>query len=779
MSDLEIPKNGFIFGDLKQIIDIKYYKFLFILMKSIFLKQNNLTINSMQASSKLDNWIKTINQKFNKKIEISKKYSLNNLINILNFVKIQNKLYAAEILENILIIIFSFAFETKIENTFGKYIFNNLQKLKDVKNTDFADWFDPKKFNQEQFKEINSKESIKDLLKNDIIMEYKFKGKLSNFQKDNILYNFLIKLYEEKYSNIKFKSKQKFLNYINRERIDFFEEYRNNKKIDDSTTLLGINSFSISSFFKRNTNSFYTTIYNLNYFDEEFGKNINPELRIGVVRTFFISVYIYYQNKHSPLMDYIYSPKTEEEIKKELAVIPFEYDLTGAILDSQYAGIIMAPCRIEPRIQKLILVQNYLKEKGFFELSKVILFNKNIKLVDFHQSAIKSYQIESLNNGLGIFDNYIIEELNISYNYIKEDSDEFLAKILSHLKGLKTINLSTNDLKNGIAPFLIVLKNLYRQKKIKLENLILNKCLLDDISIYELGELLKSKYCKLKTLYLNMNNIPSNIKFLKTLKKNKSLTEIYLNKSNLGNNNSDNIMRIISNTNIEYLYIYKNKFNDFDDCLRMLFRTKLVASTNEKKEQKTKIIRGESSLYNLDLSSNDYFCKNINHIKLFKKIIEETTLYCIDISHILFGNDPNKILNSLYKNKYQDFVLAFRNEMESNKKEYIQIIEEIYTNEVDNEKLKDTKKEKFYETYEKEISDIIKDKNSKFPVFLKERAKKLIIEKREEFFMDNNVKKEELMELQKNLAKYLQYKKSIEDLIILKEKKKQIKLILI
>jgi Ran GTPase-activating protein (RanGAP) involved in mRNA processing and transport len=218
-------------------------------------------------------------------------------------------------------------------------------------------------------------------------------------------------------------------------------------------------------------------------------------------------------------MKYIHESQDKENIKKDLAVIPFAYDLTGAVIESQYAGIIMAPARIEPRMSELIMVQNLLREKGIFELSKVLIFNRKLKLVDYHTSAIKSFQIDSLNKGLGLFDIFNIEELNISYNYMKEDSEDSLANILSHLKGLKTINLSSNDLKNGIASFFIVLNKLYREKKINLENLILNKCLLDDVAFYELGELLKSKYCKLKNLYLNMNNIPSNINFFKKLKK--------------------------------------------------------------------------------------------------------------------------------------------------------------------------------------------------------------------------------------------------------------------
>ena len=38
---------------------------------------------------------------------------------------------------------------------------------------------------------------------------------------------------------------------------------------------------------------------------------------------------------------------------------------------------------------------------------------------------------------------------------------KYLSKILSYLK---TINIFSDDVKNGIAPFFIALKNLYRKK---------------------------------------------------------------------------------------------------------------------------------------------------------------------------------------------------------------------------------------------------------------------------------------------------------------------------
>ena len=763
MTDDDDPKDKYIFDGIKLLIDQNIYKFLFILLKNIFLQTNNSSTLSYEITHKLNEQIKIINENYyknKKEFQISTEYSKENLINILRFVKTQNKLYAAEIVENILIIIFSFAFQTKKENTFGKYIYNNLKKICDIYNNKegFSNWFIKEKFNPQIFYELDS---INEYLKNDVFIIDKLKNRLNKIQLENTLYNFLLEIYIEKYNNLKYRSNNNFLSYINKEKMNFSSEDIDNEK----TTMID-----------KNPTVYDFSIYAINFYDEENGKT--NQMNISITKAFFISVYIYYQNKHSPLMKYIKESKNKEDPTRDLAAIPFSYDLTGAVIEPNYTGIILAPIRIEPRINEIIMVQNILKEKGFIELSKILLFNKYLKIIDFHQIAVKSQEMQTLNNGLGIFDNFTLEELNLSYNYIKDDCEETLAKILSHLKGLKTLNFSSNDLKNGINSLLIVLKDLYRQKKINLENLILNKCALDDVAFYELGELLASKYCKLKNLYLNMNNIPANVceNFLKKLKKNKSLTEIYFNKCNLANRDADNIMRIMSNSNIEYLYLYKNKFTDFDDCLKILYRTKLVLS---KEEKSNNIIRGNSTLYNLDLSNNDYFIKNIDQVKLIEKIINESTLFCIDLSHILYGNDPNKILNSNERNKYQEYVLEFKKSLDEKQKEYINTVEEINSYEVDVKKLNEFKKEEFYDEIEDEIEDIIKDEKSKYPIFLKEQAKKIIIENRELFDKNKEYNNNNLKEIEKNLVDYLSLRRSKEYLLSLKEKKKVKKLIII
>ena len=143
---------------------------------------------------------------------------------------------------------------------------------------------------------------------------------------------------------------------------------------------------------------------------------------------------------------------------------------------------------------------------GMFELGKVFTFNNNIQSIQSWTCLIKPCYIDFMLYAMGLFDNYSVESIDISYNYLREISDEFIYKILKHFKGLKTWNISSNEIKEGAVSVFVILKKLHRTKKSKLENLILTKCLLDNSSIYELGELLKCRYCKLKMIVLNNNS---------------------------------------------------------------------------------------------------------------------------------------------------------------------------------------------------------------------------------------------------------------------------------
>ena len=429
------------FKNSKKLIDEKIHLYLFFLLNYIFLgdKYNNKQRRQHSIKEKLESLTKEINKNIfqNPDKYIKIEYSIKNFTNIIEFIKIQNKNYAGEIVEDILIYIFSKVIRVDSRKTFGKYIFNNLYSLTMPSyKLELQDWFKqaPNLFNETELKEF------KKLIEYDCSIENELK-KPSKFYK----------LLKELYIN-----KNAFLQYIRR--------YKNSK------TFNYINS-SVTGYKDPIYDSLDTST-SISQASEE----IKTE-ELLLVREFLISVFIYYQNKHSPLMKFI--PKKDDknkiddtgnnvkdkENKNKLADIPFEYDLKDANIESMHTKLIFSPLRIEPRISKISLVKNKLKDLGLFELSKMLLFNPNIKKIEYNQVVLKSYLLEYFNLGISLFDNYSVEELNLSSNYLNEDCGEFLTKILTHLKGLKTLNLSNTDLKSSAATLFIVLKKLYQKKK--------------------------------------------------------------------------------------------------------------------------------------------------------------------------------------------------------------------------------------------------------------------------------------------------------------------------
>jgi hypothetical protein len=466
------------------LINKTIYHFLIQLISNIILKDET---KKDGVNERVKKYLDYINKKLIKSEDkkINSNYEKRNLKNIFNFIKMQNSKYAREIFENILIIVFSFGCNAKKQKTFGKYLFNNIENLKAEESQNYRKTKNAKNqyeisewFNQDKFKFLfNDKSSIgkivspfKDLLMNDSKIQKLGDNKIVQGQP---IFDILDLIYcDEEY----YRSRNKFSYYLDRanylleERIEMKDI--NEKKDDETYTLNNIScrNSKISDYF----------------FNSTFNK-IGKSYEMGLIRSLFISAYIYHQNKNSPLMKF-----TEKSDKnKEFEIIPFEYNLSEAVIDDIYSRIILSPLRIEPKISIINLKKNIINKNGFEELSKVLIFNNNINCINNSYCTIQPFSIYLLNNAFGIFDNNSVEEINLSYNYLNEDSGEFLANMLSHLKNLKIINLSSNELKRGISPFLITLKNLYREGKTKLETLNLIKCELDDISYYELAELLK------------------------------------------------------------------------------------------------------------------------------------------------------------------------------------------------------------------------------------------------------------------------------------------------
>jgi hypothetical protein len=515
--------------------------------------------------------------------------------NIVDFVISQNRIYAADIIEGILISIFSLGFEIDRGESINKYIFNNLSKIKDEDDFFFIGLFKKEKFKAEELK------NIRQLLE----MENSIDDYFYYVEKSPFFYLLYI-INKEKYKQINVQSK--YISIPNSDCFSYMNKLINSLK--DSKNIyekdMIINSISkLSSV----------------YLSNNFGNKNN--YTIGIIKAFFISVFIYYQNKNSPLINFIKSTESKEsefneklinskfDYKNKLVNVPFISDFNGACIEGRFANIIIAPIRMETRITNIKLSRNNLREPGIYELSKAFLFNKSIKSIEYTVSIVRSFYLDYILLVLRLFDNFTVEKLNLSWNCLKEDCGDSLGKIISHFKGLKSLNLSMNDLKGGLSSFFIALKKLYRKGKTKLEILYLNNCKLDDSSYYELGELIKCKYCKLKKLCLNKNPIPLNVNFLKKLKKNKSLTDLYMSDNNIKNNDVDSINRVISNTNIQNLYLYENNITDCNEFLKIIYRTKLIKDDNN-----TDMIKTKSILINFDLSKNIVSIKNSKHIKL-------------------------------------------------------------------------------------------------------------------------------------------------------------------
>ena len=824
--------NKFLLDYIKntsKIVNQSINLYTFALIKNIFCipskseKATKIEKKLIAMTNKINNRIIKNQDKYID-VETEDKYSIKNFNNIICFINNQNKKYTGEILEGILILLFSKAFKTEKNNTFGKYIFNNVSKLKDSTNFELAKWLEktPKFFKN---KELHS---VRELLSLDASIDdmNKDSPETNYFQENSPFFNLLTEIFKYKYINLAKQYKNnKTIYYINKGIFDSQEMgnkiYEDLKDSSKTTFERDLSSNSICKFIS------------CLYFSGEFGKI--RSVPINMMRAFFISVFIYYQNKNSPLMKYIepYKAKTDEkkdeindgkiDNKNDLAIIPFMFNLKGACVEGRFTNIIHSPLRIEPRISQISLCQNNLRETGLFEMAKTLVFNKNINMIEYSKSLLKSYFLDYFNFGLGLYDNFTLEDLNISSNYIREDCGEFFAKFLSHLKGLKTLNLSANDFKSGISNFFVILKKLYRKKKINLEILYLNKCLLDDTSLYELGELLKCKYCKLKRVYLSSNNKPNCFNLLKKIKKNKSLVEINFNKNNYSNDDVDDFNRIINTTNINHLNISKNRITNFNQCIRIAYRTKLIndkkdiitenkndnkieesnsqeqsnmdrdekeANINQQNNQNI-IIGNSGMLFNLDLSNNEGWGINDKEINLIYKIINETTLSCLDLSHILYGPNPDKIDKEKIKESYKNAIEKIKKLLEQNKNKYKIIYGDKISKTVDIKHYENLEKEeliqKINEKFDDDINEKINDNLAQFPVFLKEAAIEIMnkIKQNEncsdirDMLNTNSNKDSKDKEFLIKLEQYMTLKKAQKDLADINQKLDDKKLIII
>ena len=596
----------------KTIVSIETYLFLYTLLKSIFI--NNFRVNK-KKNDKLEQLIKIIKDKYN--IELKIEYSKSNFENIIKYVKTQNIIYAGEILENIIMTIFTSIMEIPQNETINKYIYYNLQLVYGIKNF----------LEEKQIKEIRS---IQNFILYDKLLPNELRNKDIFFQPYEIIPSdleyFITLIYKLKFESINniFRAKEKSYNDTSYNLYKYSLKNPNNKEDKE-----------------RIKNSIIEFENNLNIICKNY-KNNNPKNNLtSIISYFFFTLFINYQTTNSRLINF--NQKLEN-----CDILEYEYNFIGSSMKPYYSILLTSPMRQDNRIIKISMGENDLGELGMLELGKTMVFNPNIKYLNYNKNRLYSYYFYYLNKGNKIFENNTIEEININNNFLKDNIDDYLCDILKKCKKLKKVNISNNKIGSGISKFLSCLKLLYRQKKSELEKLNINKCNLDSFSLFELSECLKCKYCKLKSLYLNINFLNDyNIEpLLNSIKKNVSLKEVYLGRNFIGNNSIEKIGKIISkfNNSLDILYLNQNEINNNDNLLKIISRTKIIYTKEEDKKRVIIDLDINQILKNLDISKNNIFFTNKNQIVLFKKLLNDSYLLCLDYSIILKDYENEKYL---------------------------------------------------------------------------------------------------------------------------------------
>ena len=763
-----------ILENFKKHIDKTIYTYLFMMMKYIFIGKENF-----KTQYKIDYLIDKLNQftvyinkniikneeNFIKIAPKSEIYTFQNFMNILNFIKSQNLMYAGNIIEGILIFIFNFSCKTSKEDYFGRFINNNLEKFRASKNDDLPKWFKNSYdiFQNEEIQDINK------LLSKDA----SFNESLgNNSQMSPIIHKFLFEIMKNKF---KILEENENIN-INKEPINKMKIYLNIYNTSNSY----ISTEQID--YKENS-----IICLYHYFINK------KKCQIQLLYSFLISVYIYHQNELQ--LELINDPEKVKKNKNDVLDIPYTYQLKDYKVEGRYSNTITSPISIEPRIIHIDFMHNNLRESGLFELGKILSFNKNIKSLNLKSCLIYDYYLDFFIKGFLHFDNYTLEELNLSKNKLGEYANYDLAELIKHLKGLKTLNIFGNTgINGGFRHLFIALKSLYEKGKTSLVNLNINNCSLTDSSFYELGELLKSPYCGLKRLNIALNTKCYTVDFLKKLKYNRSLDELIIYTSGLNDNDIDAICRIISNSNIKKLNLYRNNFHIFGKTLRIVFRGKLIQKKKIRKEKKdegeingSKIIEKKNkksekdkskedeliidlskTLMHLDLSTNFFYAINHHHIRVFNEFIEKYIIInCLDISHIIYGKSPD--LNAPPGKKlYQLAVNDLLDLLKKSKKEYETLILQKVDIERDIENYEMKNEEQNLQEFEddkiqKYIGEIIENKLSIYSLYLKEQC--------------DGITKDE--QFKSKLIDYIKYKKNKDELKKINRKLEWKKLVII
>ena len=634
-----IKADDIIFNNLKNFLKKDLDKYLNIVLSILhrFIKDYNKSdITKYLENIKFDNYDNTFNINFK---DIEKQ--IEDLV--LEEEKV-GQLY--DIMELLNLCLFSNIFDLSQEFSINLYCFDNGQKInKQPILEDLKKRLSNKKFVNDElynyiFDDKKCMDDFENFLKNIIKGKIKLINKIFLYLKNQIVN-------ENKAVLIYLKNK------INNENKPFLIYLKNNQKI-----------FTINKIFSQFDIDF-------NYMLENFSKEKNIDILYKLS-------FIYYRYK------------TDEFFNNKDYIHYFgKIDFVQANIGSQNVWNFFPGIKIFENIIKLDLSHNFFGPLGFYELSKILYYNRNIKIINLSFNEIDMYCLKYLVLGMEFFNNikeYELEELDLFNNNIEEDCIIYINYLMNSFKKLKIINLNHNRLRNGLKSFFLNLKNLYkRNKNYNLEQLFLSDNQADIDSILELANCIKLKYFKLKILVINnwnLNNF-AGIKFLKNLKYNRQLEELYIYKSGINNSFIKSISNIIKYTNINILSLYKSNLSIMEMIIKIYSKIQLI---NVLDIEKNKFLI--PILFNLDLSNPDIFNLTIEDLNVIKNIIDHSNNIIIDYYDI-FKEIENEYVKERKKNEYEKNIEKFNLQKESlekknkkNSNEYKDVI-----NKLDNLKL--------------------------------------------------------------------------------------------
>jgi len=435
-------------------------------------------------------------------------------------------------------------------------------------------------------------------------------------------YNFNLYCYED-FQKIKLKHLQKKListvinlKYVNFEFCQFLLNIEGETNNISSLVNIIRNLYKgiVNNFKKKNEkNDEYKDLHNiLKILKEEEKKNDNE-----VLSNLFILSWCYYCFKENPL----FNNKYENE---HLFGV---FNISCAHLTQFNSAMLLFVLRLfGDKTKTLQLQYNELGQIGSYCLGTLFHFSKNIENLMYNKNNLETkhlfYFIKGMNS-IESYKEYNLKKIDFTGNLLNEKSGKEIAKIIKLCPKLEELNLNKNEkIGDGIIfiinEILMMMKKLHKKnEKYNLKILLLSMISLKPKGINELSKLIISKKCSIEILCLNYNNLNNSAgyNFMKNIKYNHSLKELYLYNCEIKNNFVNNIKNIIRLSEINTLSLYQNNINIFENIIKLYNLFKII--NIEKKNNFFPVTIHIDCSYN-----NNFFIDNEYNNKT-KDLIEE------------------------------------------------------------------------------------------------------------------------------------------------------------